>query len=715
MIRKKVWNLSVGQVELFDDKLTVRAEADYKSISKTYKDLVAGLSDPDKMVLMNTFEKKKTRVYQVTREQHADLDGFFTKLGEREGIKGEVVEEREREPAQAPRAATATSASAKAGQSDAKLVATIEELINHEIGHDGTVKSAKGAGSITIVNKADKQPVWDIDLHVDVGEDTTLEEHQFHVNELRAGEEWKKEYGLAFKDGTLPPISIVEEINTAPGGAQPSLVYVLDAEEKGQDTAIKFTLKNASEKNAKNVTVSKQVTDVFRDVSIGAASHGDARRDAGEIAWTVGDLGPGETATLELKARAYAKEITTYSSGEIDVAYEIESDTRVSMQASKIELGGSTAFSLDLDERDAEPDVWDGVVKIQNRSEFPMHLGEIVLKFETTGGEIKPVTLSANADIDPQAEWTSEKFTIESADEPGFKDNVVALFNNVAVGFTVTPAIIQKTAYSTWVEPIDLHVLALEGTKTFDVYEVQSYRDNQVHALIDVKTRGAAPVESIHVDDTIPRDFMNPDPKEIEIFIGGQRVDPKLYTVAFSGDDITNERKMSIDIKDINEKFGDLEDGQSIQVKYPVMIHQPKRDATYKTESQFQAFLTLPGPPISCSMETTQAVTVVHQRRKTSVGKSIVPGSAKGEYNIVLLYKNKATFNKTGVEIADFVPKDFTVSSITPECEKTKRSDGTLLTWTFDVEAGKEAEFSYVVKGTSDEASLKEIEAKAFK
>jgi hypothetical protein len=712
MIRKKTWQLSIGQVELFDDKLTVHGETDYKGLDKKYKELTAGLSDPSKMVLMNTLEKKKVRVYQINKEQRAELDGFFTKLGDREGVKGENVEEREREPA---RASSTIPPAGKGGDSQGKLVAMIEEIINHEMAHDGTVKSAKGVGSISVVNKADKQPVWDIDINVDGGDDTNLEGREFHVSELRAGEVWKKEYGMAFKDGTLPPVSIVEEINTAPGGTQPSLVYVLDADEKGQDTAIKLTLANKGQKLARGVTVSKQVAELFREITIGTASRGEAKRDAGEIVWTAGDLGPDETATLELKARAFAKEITAYTSGEIDVSYEVEADTHVSMKAEQVLLGGSTAFSLDLDERDTEPDVWDGQVKIQNRSEFPMHLGEIVLKFETDGGEVKPVTLEANADVDPGREWTSEKFTIESVDEPGFKDNVVAIFKDVAVGFTVTPDIVQKTSYSTWIEPIDLHVLALVGTKTFDAYAVKSYRDNLLHAVIDVKTRGVAPVASIHVEDTVPHDFANPDAKEIAVFIAGQKVDPKLYTVAFSGDDITAERKMTVDIKGINERFGDIEDGTSIQVKYPVMVHQPKQDATYKTESLFQAFLTLPGPPIECKMETSQTVTVVHQRRKTTVGKSIAPGTAKGEYLVALVYKNKANFDKTGVKVSDFVPKDFAVSAQKPDCETTKRSDGTMLIWTFDVEAGKEVELAYAVRGKTDEASLKAIEARAFK
>ncbi len=708
MIRKKVWKISVGEIELFDDKLTVRAEVDYKGLDKKFKE-TGSLSDKGKMVLMNTFEKKKTRVYQIDKAQHMELDGFFTVIGAREGIKGEMVEEREHE------APGSTATKGKAGKSDAKLIATIEEIVNHEISHEGEVQSTKGVGSITVVNKADKQPVWDINIDVEGGDDTDLEGRQFHINELRAGEEYKKDYGMAFKDGTKPPLMLVEEINTAPGGDQPSHVFVLDAEEKGQDTSIKFNIKNSGQKSATGVTVSKQVTDIFRDVKIGTASRGEVKRDAGEIVWTIGDLGSGESATLDLQARAFAKDITAYSSGEIDVAYEIASDTRVGMKAEKLLLGGSTAFFLDLDERDTEPDIWDGLVKIENRSEFPMHLGEIVLKFETTGGDTKPVTLDANTDLDPGREWTSEKFTIESVDEPGFKDNVVAIFKDVAVGFTVTPDIVQKTVYNTWIEPIDLHVLALEGTKTFDAYTVNSYRDNLLHAVIDVKTRGAAPVDTIHVEDTISPDFMNPDPKEVEVFVGGNKVDPKLYSVSYSGDNIATERKMIVDIKGINEKFGDLDDGTSIQVKYPVTVHQPKRDTTYRTASLFQAFLTMPGPPIECKMAASETVTVVHQRRKTTVGKSITPGAGKGEYSVALVYKNKANFNKTGVKVSDFVPKDFGVSAIKPNCEATRRSDGTMLIWTFDVEAGKEVEFSYTVQGKTDEASLKKIEAKAFK
>nr|MDO8112668.1 hypothetical protein [Candidatus Sigynarchaeota archaeon] len=716
MIRKQIWRgLSIGEVELFDDKITVRADVDFKGLEKKYKDLVGGLTDESRNLLANTFEKKKTRVLAFKAEKYAELEAFFKAIGDKEGVKVEKSEEPEREKREEQKRSETKEKGSEI------LVASVDEVVSHEMSHEGDVKSIKGSGAISVTNRARNQPVWDVNLNVDGGDNTDLPEKQFHVNELRPGEDWKKEYSMTFKEGTKPPILVSEVINTAPSGEQPSIVYVLDTEGNGQVTSIKIDVSNASQKPANTIKIVKEIPNLFGDVEIGSPSKGNARREQGQVIWTIDDLGATEKATLEFNAKAFAKEITRYPSGDIDVEYRIDADTRASLRREKLNLGGTFAYFIDLDERDAEPDMWDGKFVIQNRSEFPMHLGEVKIKLSSLGKQegAKPeeslITLDANVDVDPGNEWTSEPFTIESVTEPGFNDELLALFKDIAVGFSIGADIQQKTTYRTHVEPIDLAVLSIEGTKTFDTYAVKSYRDNVLHALINVKTRGKAPVASIHLLDTIPRDFQNPDAKEIEVRIAGKKVDPSLYSVAFTGVENTTERKMAIDIKDIAGTYGDIEDGTAIDVKYPVLVHNPQKDTMYETESVFQAFLTLPGPPIECKMRTSEKVQVIHQRRRTTVGKSIAPGAAKGEYAISLVYRNKATFNKTGIVVSDFVPKGFDVTGQSEGCNVMKKADGTMLTWTFDVEAGKEFEMSYSVKGKSDDASLKEIEAKSFK
>ena len=56
-------------------------------------------------------------------------------------------------------------------------------------------------------------------------------------------------------------------------------------------------------------------------------------------------------------------------------------------------------------------------------------------------------------------------------------------------------------------------------------------------------------------------------------------------------------------------------------------------------------------------------ITVLHERRNVTVGKTILPGSEKGHYNVELFYKNRGTATLKDLEIKDFIPETFEMTS----------------------------------------------------
>ena len=172
---------------------------------------------------------------------------------------------------------------------------------------------------------------------------------------------------------------------------------------------------------------------------------------------------------------------------------------------------------------------------------------------------------------------------------------------------------------------------------------------------------------------------------------------------------------MHIEIKDILENIGELDDETSIIAKYPLNAVTPARDARYDAPVLFQAYIKDSNVPIETYIEP-EPITVVHKRRRTRIGKAIRPGTEVGIYNILLLYQNRGDSVKTEVKISDFVPNTFAVLESDTEYEEDSENEGSRLTWQIEeINPGEEVEINYSIQGEGDDYSLKNIEARAFK
>jgi len=239
---------------------------------------------------------------------------------------------------------------------------------------------------------------------------------------------------------------------------------------------------------------------------------------------------------------------------------------------------------------------------------------------------------------------------------------------------------------------------------------------------IDVVTRGKTPIDTIQVEDVIPPSFKNPVKEGLKIFILDKEIPADDISLRFDpeGDDMINaERKMIVNVKDILENIGELEDESTISVKYPLIAFKPPKEATYDAPVLFQAYTKPAGAPIEAFIKP-ETITVEHLRRRTTVGKSIQPGATKSDFDIVLIYKNKGDSAKSDITISDFVPKDFTITKLEKvkdiDAKQVKDKTGIKLTWTFkEIAANEEIEIMYSIHGEGDAYSLKDVETKAFR
>jgi len=591
---------------------------------------------------------------------------------------------------------------------ESKFFIRINESVDFNTEQDGKIIDSNVTGKLSVINNGSKNRIWDIDVELENIDKTSLKSVVHHIPELAPKQEWSEEYDIKISAKEEPPVKIMEFIDAFPATEEESHTFILDKDSKGNVTNFKITLENTSDSTVSDIILTKEISDDFRDVKISSEGKGRARYDDDKITWRINEIEPNETTELSFNVKVYPTEIKTYSSGEMNIKYVLESGTYSGLKTRNIDGLSEDIYYLERDERDQEPDVWDCRFSFENRSEFPMRLLKFIFVFGDENTEFETVSEDPDVVVNPKQEWTSDSWDVTSEDEPTCSEYVL---------YTVEPKIEEVLSMSSTIQPIDLKVLALEGTKEFSLNELKSYRKTTLNVSIDVVTRGKAPIDIIHMEDTIPTDFSNPEKEDFEIKIEGKAIPDDDFSFTFepSGEDISIERKMHIEIKDVLENIGELDDETSIVAKYPLKAVTPARDARYDAPVLFQAYIKDSNVPIETYIEP-EPITVVHERRRTRIGKAIRPGTEVGIYNILLLYQNRGDSVKTEVKISDFVPNTFAVLESDTEYEEDSEKEGSRLTWKIEeINPGEEVEINYSIQGEGDDYSLKNIEARAFK
>ncbi len=712
----KTWKLSFGDVTLKDTALNVSSNTNMKGIEKNYKDLVARLDKKSYNALKDSVEKAKSRDVAADPATTAQLLVFFNKVADVEGVKSvegaatstvataKAVKSAYEEPA-----AKTYDRSGEAGKSKYKV--SIVEALDFKTEYDGKITESAVNGTVSVLNGGNKNRIWDIDLKLAGGDKADLPK-EIHIPELDPGEEWKQEYKIKIGKDDTPLLKVVEELDTFPDTAQKSQVFVYDKDSKGQVAQIVLTAENTGEVKLSEVTIKKAIPSDFNDVDIVKTDGGRAKRDGNEIVWIIEELEGGKKASMELKVKVITNEKKAFKSGEVSAKYFVAAGTYSGLKPEFVDGWSDQIHFVDRDERDEEPDVWDCTFEFKNRSEFPMRLERYNFVFGDENTETKVIDEELS-DVLVQAgdTWKAKPWDLKSEDEPTFSENIF---------FSVIADTDSRLSMSQVLAPIELRTLALEGKKTFSQSRIASYRESTIDATILVITQGKAPIDRIRIEDRIPANFKNPLKENMKIAIEDKAIPTDDFDFTFepAGEDLSHERKMIIEIKDVLENIGELDDETKINITYPLVAYKPPRDTSYTAPILFQGFIK-PAGVIEWAF-TPDPITVTHERRRTHVGKSIAPGGAKGDYDIVLIYLNKGDAPKTDVKIADFVPAGFSVTSAAKvkdvQPEKAGQKDGTMLTWTFkEVAANEEIEIKYSIHGEGDEYSLKDVEAKAFK
>jgi len=666
----KEWTLDFADVELEKNTFIVNSQIDYKELEKKYKDLVKGLGKKSQSALKTLFAKKRIREEEVDKSEKNELIDFFDRIaGQEDAYTDDVLTDD------------------AANKFDVK----IEEQIDIKLKNDGEVSESSINGTILVINRGSKNRIWDIDLLFSDTEKTSLKEKKYHILDLDPQEEWPLDYTIDAKE-IAAPLKITEEIDVTPEKEEKSRTFVLDQE---HEPLFAITIENTSESVISNIELVKTTPVNFRDKEIKSDGIGSADKKSDEIVWTIDELEVGQSTTLEFSTKITPDGSEPINSGEIVVNYSIPATTYSGIDVEHVDGYSDNIYYVDRDERDEEPDVWDCKFIFKNRSEFPLKLIDVDLRAGDFNTEEKVVDLGPELDPDvivgPGGEWESNSWTIESEDVPVFGRNVE---------FTVVGDVINVLSAMVTIEPVLMSVLTLTGSKEFSQTEIQSYRETELDALTTVNTTGRAPVDKFHIEDEIPKHFEVPDTEKVKITVNGKELDPERMTFRFEpSEDPDTQRTMIVDVDDVLDQVGVLEDEATIKVEYPIKAVNPVEGEEVQAGVLFQA-ITEEGSEIELLIESpVEEIIVVHQRRRTTEGRTILQGATKGQYRIIIIHKNRGDAAEKDRVFEEIIPENFSLISAEPEAEQ----DGSSLTWSYEsIEPDQEIEIEFTIEGSGD-------------
>ncbi len=667
----KEWTLDFADVELEDNTFTVNSHIDFKDLEKYYKDLMKGLSKDSVNILKDLFAKKRSKEEKVKDKSiKNELIGFFDKIAAREDAytdkdMGDDIEN--------------------------KFDIRIEEQIDIKLKNDGEVNESSISGTILVVNKGTRNRIWDIDLLFSDTENTDLKEKKFHILDLDPQEEWPLDYKVDAKE-IEAPLKIIEDIDVTPDKEEKSRTFVLDQE---HEPLFAITVENTSESVISNIEVIKTTPEIFRDTKIKSEGVGKADKKSEEILWKIDELEVGQSTTLEFTTKITPDGSEPINSGQIVVNYSLPASTYSGIDVEHVDGYSDNIYYVDRDERDEEPDVWDCKFIFKNKSEFPLKLLDVDLRAGDFNTEEKVVDLGPELDPDvivsPGGEWISKSWEIKSEDVPVFGRNVE---------FTVVGDVINSLSATVTIEPALMSVLTLTGTKEFSQTEIQSYRETELEALTTVTTSGRAPVDKFHIEDEIPRHFEVPDTEQVKITVNGKELDSGRMTFSFDpSEDPESQRKMIIEVEEVLDQVGVLEDESTIKIEYPIKAVNPVEGEEVQAGILFQA-ITQDGSEIELLIESPkEEIVVVHIRRRTTEGRVIQQGSTKGQYTVILIHKNRGDAPEVKKVFEELIPDNFKLVSANPDAKES----GNKLTWTFDsIEPDQESEIEFTIEGSGD-------------
>ncbi|MHA1790995.1 MAG: hypothetical protein ACTSVI_00025 [Promethearchaeota archaeon] len=236
---------------------------------------------------------------------------------------------------------------------------------------------------------------------------------------------------------------------------------------------------------------------------------------------------------------------------------------------------------------------------------------------------------------------------------------------------------------------MELAVASIEGSISYDVSHLPSFRESELHATLKMENTGGADLNDVLLTERIQEGFKPPLPEQVVMTLNGKEInvpdDAIIVVPADQEPEQSYEVKVSLD--NLREQdIGVYHPGEVIEVTYPIIAYKPSKDVIYKADARYEANTYPAGAPLVIDPVPGAEVeiTVVHIRQRVMKGKEIIALDKKGEYEITLYVTNKGQFGLENYEIQDHVPPEFEFSNMSEEPELLKSKGRKILKWVIE-------------------------------
>ena len=577
-----------------------------------------------------------------------------------------------------------------------KLEGTLHEVEKATLSADGEIIKQTVKGTLKVNNPSAEDRIYDIDVMLDHADATDIGGDNVSVDELEAG----ANYSMKYKVNGKRMLVLRERLDTNPARSQEHSLSVASSEEGGP-MALEIEVENTASVGIDNVVVLRPLPKEFNFENTGVAT-----LDDGTLTWDVGSLSAGEKQVLSIEGTVIVSGTKSIKAGVASATYTSNS-TLSDLNFRELDAF-CRGFSYMRVREDERPDNWLCRTTFENRSSFAVDLVKLQVRMKGSDDLLFDIS-DVRQDVKPHGKWESEERTVMAQSKPDFATELA---------YTILPRASRSTEGSISLESKSLEVVEANLEKVYSTTGLRSYRSQKVKATLTLTNNGSANINLMRITDDIPGLFDAPDISAMTIKINGKEID---------ADQIKTEVNSGITLEKTNRSpDGDghtltitvgargpvgLKPGKNMTIEYDLIAPDPSPDNSNITAPARTEFSAERYGPV-CTRDTTEApaISVVHNRRDFSFGKTTQKIGGKGRHEVLILFSNDGDTALKDVILSDIIPEKFEIkdwlirgnSDKRDDCEMASESGegGTHITWTIPiVEKGERLEVSFEING----------------
>ena len=577
-----------------------------------------------------------------------------------------------------------------------KLEGTLHEVEKATLSADGEIIKQTVKGTLKVNNPSAEDRIYDIDVMLDHADATDIGGDNVSVDELEAG----ANYSMKYKVSGKRMLVLRERLDTNPARSQEHSLSVASGEEGGP-IALEIEVENTATVAINNVVVTRPLPKELNFASIGAATLEDDT-----LTWDVGSLSAGEKQVLSIEGTILVSGTKSINAGIASATYTSNS-TLSNLNFRELDAF-CRGFSYMRVREDERPDNWLCRTTFENRSSFAVDLVKLQVRMKGSDDLLFDIS-DVRQDVKPHGKWESEERTVMAQSKPDFATELA---------YTILPRASRSTEGSISLEAKTLQVVEANLEKVYSTTGLRSYRSQKVTACLTLSNNGSSDINLMRITDDVPGLFDAPDVSAMTVKINGKELDAEqIKTEINSG--ITLEktnRSPDGDGHTLTITVGargpvGLKPGKNMTIEYELISPDPSPNNTNITAPARTEFSAERYGPV-CTRDTTVApsISVIHNRRDFSFGKTTQKIGGKGRHEVLILFSNDGDTALQDVILSDIIPEKFEIKDWLIRGNNDKRDDcematkpgegGTHITWTIPiVEKGERLEVSFEITG----------------